>query len=97
MTEFSYNYHNSGRYPSSCLLFKSQLNSTGLFVPHVLYAVRDMGKENRRFVLLRTSCILKEFTSTYMFRQESTIFMEFLINYLQSVLVHSANYVKRIH
>jgi peptidoglycan/LPS O-acetylase OafA/YrhL len=31
-----YNYHNSGHYPSSCLLFKTQLNSTGLSVPHRL-------------------------------------------------------------
>jgi hypothetical protein len=29
-----YNYHNSGHYPSSCLLFKTQLNSVGLSVPH---------------------------------------------------------------
>jgi hypothetical protein len=27
------NYHNSGRYPSPCLLFKAQLNSIGLSVP----------------------------------------------------------------
>jgi hypothetical protein len=27
---FIYNYHNSGHYPSSCLLFKTQLNSTQL-------------------------------------------------------------------
>jgi hypothetical protein len=30
----SYNYHNSGHYPSSCLLFINQLNSTGVSVPH---------------------------------------------------------------
>jgi hypothetical protein len=30
----SYNYHNSGHYPSSCLLFQTQLNSVGLSVPH---------------------------------------------------------------
>jgi hypothetical protein len=29
-----YNYQNSGHNPSSCLLFKTQLNSVGLFVPH---------------------------------------------------------------
>jgi hypothetical protein len=29
-----YNYHNSGHYPSSCLLFKTHLNSIGLSVPH---------------------------------------------------------------
>jgi hypothetical protein len=29
-----YNYHNSGHYPSSCILFKTQLNSVGLSVPH---------------------------------------------------------------
>jgi hypothetical protein len=29
-----YNYHNSGHYPSSCLLFKTQLNSIGLSVSH---------------------------------------------------------------
>jgi hypothetical protein len=28
------NYHNSGHYPSSCILFKTQLNSTCLSVPH---------------------------------------------------------------
>jgi hypothetical protein len=28
------NYHNSERYPSSCLLFKAQLSSIGLSVPH---------------------------------------------------------------
>jgi hypothetical protein len=27
-------YHNSVHYPSSRLLFKTQLNSIGLFVPH---------------------------------------------------------------
>jgi hypothetical protein len=27
-------YHNSGHYPLSCLLFKTQLNSVGLSVPH---------------------------------------------------------------
>jgi hypothetical protein len=31
---YEYNYHNSGYYPSSCLLFKTQLNSIGLSVPH---------------------------------------------------------------
>jgi hypothetical protein len=31
---YYYNYHNSGLYPSSCLLFKIQLNSIGLSVPH---------------------------------------------------------------
>jgi hypothetical protein len=31
---YYYNYHNSGHYPSSCLLFKTKLNSTGLSVPH---------------------------------------------------------------
>jgi hypothetical protein len=31
---YSYNHHNSGYYPSSCLLFKTQLNSIGLSVPH---------------------------------------------------------------
>jgi hypothetical protein len=31
---YYYNYHNSGHYPSSCLLFKTQLNSIGFFVPH---------------------------------------------------------------
>jgi hypothetical protein len=29
-----FNYHNSTNYPSSCLLFKTQLNSTGLSLPH---------------------------------------------------------------
>jgi hypothetical protein len=29
-----YNYHNSGHYPSSSLLFKTQLNFIGLSVPH---------------------------------------------------------------
>jgi hypothetical protein len=29
-----YNYHNSEHYPSSCLLFKTQLNSIDLSVPH---------------------------------------------------------------
>jgi hypothetical protein len=28
------NYHSSEQYPSSCLLFKTQLNSVGLSVPH---------------------------------------------------------------
>jgi hypothetical protein len=28
-----YNYYNSGYYPSSCLLFKTQLNSIGLSIP----------------------------------------------------------------
>jgi hypothetical protein len=31
---YYYNYHNSGHYPSSCLLSKTQLNSIGLSVPH---------------------------------------------------------------
>jgi hypothetical protein len=31
---YQYNYHNSGHYPSSCLLFKTQLNSVGLSVLH---------------------------------------------------------------
>jgi hypothetical protein len=31
---YQYNYHNSGHYPSSCLLFKTKLSSTGLSVPH---------------------------------------------------------------
>jgi hypothetical protein len=30
----THNYHNSGHYPSSCLLFETQLNSIGLSVPH---------------------------------------------------------------
>jgi hypothetical protein len=30
-----YNCHNSGHYPSSCLLFTTQLNSIGLSVPHM--------------------------------------------------------------
>jgi hypothetical protein len=29
-----YNYHNSGQYTLSCLLFKTRLNSIGLSVPH---------------------------------------------------------------
>jgi hypothetical protein len=29
-----YIYHNSGHYPSFCLLFKTQLNSIGMSVPH---------------------------------------------------------------
>jgi hypothetical protein len=29
-----YNYYNSGHYPSSCLLFKTELNPVGLSVPH---------------------------------------------------------------
>jgi hypothetical protein len=29
-----YNYHNYGHYPSSCLLFKTQLNSIGLPITH---------------------------------------------------------------
>jgi hypothetical protein len=28
------NYHNSGHSPPTCLLFRTQLNSIGLFVPH---------------------------------------------------------------
>jgi hypothetical protein len=32
--EHKYNYHNSGHYPSSCILFKNNLNSIGLSVPH---------------------------------------------------------------
>jgi hypothetical protein len=38
-----YNYHNSGRYPSACLLFKTQLNSIGLSVPqmkHITFPLR---------------------------------------------------------
>jgi hypothetical protein len=31
---YYYNYHNSGHYPSFCLLFKTQLNSIGLPLPH---------------------------------------------------------------
>jgi hypothetical protein len=31
---YSYNYHNSGHYPLSCLLIKTHLNSIGLSVPH---------------------------------------------------------------
>jgi hypothetical protein len=31
---YQYIYHNSGHYPSSCLLFKAQLNFVGLSVPH---------------------------------------------------------------
>jgi hypothetical protein len=32
-----YNYHNSRHYPLSCLLFKTQLNSIGLSVPHRMH------------------------------------------------------------
>jgi hypothetical protein len=32
---YEYNYHTSGHYPSSCLLFKTQFNSIGLSVPHM--------------------------------------------------------------
>jgi hypothetical protein len=31
---YEYNYHNSGHYPSSCVLFKTQLNSVSLSIPH---------------------------------------------------------------
>jgi hypothetical protein len=31
---YYYNYHSSGHYPSSCLLFRTQFNSIGLSVPH---------------------------------------------------------------
>jgi hypothetical protein len=31
---YLYNYHNSGHYSSSCLLFETQLISAGLSVPH---------------------------------------------------------------
>jgi hypothetical protein len=31
---YQYNYHNSGHYPPSCLLFKTQLYSIGFSVPH---------------------------------------------------------------
>jgi hypothetical protein len=31
---YQYNFHNSGHYPSSCFLFKTQLNTIGLSVPH---------------------------------------------------------------
>jgi hypothetical protein len=31
---YYYNYNNSGHYPSSCLLFKTELNSIRLSVPH---------------------------------------------------------------
>jgi hypothetical protein len=34
ITITEYNYHNSGHYPSSCILFKTQLKSIGLSVPH---------------------------------------------------------------
>jgi hypothetical protein len=33
-TVYQYNYYNFGHLPSSCLLFKTQLNSIGLSVPH---------------------------------------------------------------
>jgi hypothetical protein len=29
-----YNYQNFGHYPSSCLSFRTQLNSVGLSIPH---------------------------------------------------------------
>jgi hypothetical protein len=32
--EYTCNYHNSGHYPASCLLFQTQLNSIGLSVRH---------------------------------------------------------------
>jgi hypothetical protein len=31
---YCYNFHNSGHYPSSCPLFKIQLNSIGFSLPH---------------------------------------------------------------
>jgi hypothetical protein len=31
---YYYKYHDSGLHPSSCLLFKTQLNSIGLSIPH---------------------------------------------------------------
>jgi hypothetical protein len=34
MMVYSCNYQNSGHHPSSCLLFKTQLNSIGLSVTH---------------------------------------------------------------
>jgi hypothetical protein len=33
-TVMHYNYHSSGYYPASCLLFKTQFNSVGFSVPH---------------------------------------------------------------
>jgi hypothetical protein len=36
-TELLYKYHNYGLYPSFCLLFKTQLNSIGLSVPHRIH------------------------------------------------------------
>jgi hypothetical protein len=32
---YCYNYYNSGRHPSSCVLFKTQLNSIAMSVPHM--------------------------------------------------------------
>jgi hypothetical protein len=31
---YEYNFHNSGHYLSTCLLFKTQFNAVGLSVPH---------------------------------------------------------------
>jgi hypothetical protein len=32
--QYNFEYYNSAHYPSSCLLFKTHLNSIGLSVPH---------------------------------------------------------------
>jgi hypothetical protein len=39
---YYYNYHNSGHYPSSCLLFKTQLNPIGLSVPHMKHIMSPL-------------------------------------------------------
>jgi hypothetical protein len=40
-----YNYNNSGHYPSSCLLFKTQLNSIGLSAPHGTHITSPLGAQ----------------------------------------------------
>jgi hypothetical protein len=50
------NYHNSGHYPTSCLLFKTQFNSISLSVPHRKYITSPIRAQQvnaiNRFVTL---------------------------------------------
>jgi hypothetical protein len=48
---YQYDYHNSGHYPSSCLLFKTQLNSTLYVWPYLTRNTLRLHYEPNRSVL----------------------------------------------
>jgi hypothetical protein len=48
-----YNYHNSGHYPASCLLFKTRLLGTG-FCPHLQVELNQVGPKDRASLSLQT-------------------------------------------